>query len=361
MADTTKWKIGFKKAAAWGTAVAVGAGDGVLLVSESMSEGIPEEIPDEAIGQAMSGQAMQGNVKTEGNFVETVRFEGFEKRLALFCGGDSVSAVGESTVAHRHAMPFAPSNEGLFGTLVVDKAVGSAVYEYPGVKLNQLELAHDKGRLQATFSGIANRCERASVLNTGTTMQALTYPTSGLVAIFNQLKVKLHQLTGAESNLLDADEVLVSSAKMTLSRNLAGDYVCGSNSGEINEPTTNGFPTGSIELTFPKHTPDVDALIKLAQTRQVGSVAPAFKASLVWSGPICDAAIPFELEVLIANMTISKAPANAGSPGAKVPVTMTFAIHAPVTDALGTDWAWAKAAGAPVQFAVTNKNASAAA
>jgi len=360
MADTSKWKVGIKQGANWGDAVAVGANDGVLLVSESLSEGIPEAVPDESIGMSMAGTPLQGNIKTEGNVVETVRYEGFERHLALFCGGDTPALVDGATAAHAHTMPFLASNSGKFATVAIDKAVGS-LYEYPSVKFNQLELAHDKGRLQATLSCIANRCNRASTLNTPASLAALSYPSVGLMAIFNQLKVRLHQLTGTESNLADADELLVSSAKLSLNRNLAGDYVCGSRSGEVDEPSSNGFPSGTLELTFPKHTAAVDTLIALAQTRAAGCVPPSFKASLVWTGPVLEAAIPYSLTAMFANLTIAKAPANAGSPGAKVPVTMTFNVSAPASDGLGSDWTWAKAGGSPAMFVVVNKNSSAAA
>ena len=62
MAGTTEWSVARKKAAAWGTAVAVAAGDGVLIASESLGPGVPDPIKDENVGDSLTGGTYQGDM-----------------------------------------------------------------------------------------------------------------------------------------------------------------------------------------------------------------------------------------------------------------------------------------------------------
>jgi hypothetical protein len=55
-------------------------------------------------------------------------------------------------------------------------------------------------------------------------------------------------------------------------------------------------------------------------------------------------------------VTLVTAPTNAGSPGAKVPVTINMKVQTPQTATLpdGTEWAWSTAGTDPFRFQVQN-------
>lgn len=362
MAGSTAWRVGFKKADVWGEAVPVGAGDGIKIASESFGSGVPEPIKDENVGDSLTGQTWQGNVALEGNIVEPVRYEGFGKRLGLFMGADVVSDIG--VAAKVHTMAFKPSNTGLFGTLAIDKGLGATaarLWEYPSVKLSSLELNHDGGRLVATWGAMANLCQRDAAEQAAHDFANLSYPTTGLLAIFNQLTVSIKEVTGAEGNLAAGDEKFVNAASFTANRNLSGDHVSGSRAGTIDEPETDGLPEAQVKLTFPNFVSGLDDLIAEAIKRQGGGRPKKFKAVLEWKGTtIAGEAIPYSIRLELPSLTIADAPVNASGPGAKVPVEITFDVTTPDAVGNGTDWSWVTPGGDPFRFVLTNLDADSA-
>lgn len=360
MGDTTQWRVGWKKGSTWGTEVALDAAAGLYLVSESMPDGILELIPDENIGQSLSGTPMQGNFRADGgSIVEIVRYERFENRLALFMGADTNTLDGAGRL---HTMPFQPASTGKFGTLGIDKALGAnQQYTFPSVKLISLALSHDNGQLRAEWGCTANKLERASSVNQDTQFNLLTFQ-SGLMAIFNQSQVLLDEITGSEGNLTAGDERLVSAISFECNRNLEGDFVNGTKAGEIDEPQVNGFPEAMLTLTFPNYTAAVDALIKASQQRQTGNKPKRYKATVLWTGPVIGAGPETYLLALdFPSLVLESAPANAGSPGAKVPVEIAFKVVTAETVPNGSDWAWVTAGTSTFRARMRNTNASSAA
>lgn len=361
MAGTTSWLVAWKKGSTWGTAVVVAAGDGIKIVSESMSSGVPEPIMDVNVGDALAGSVMQGNFKAQGNIVQPVRYDGIERILAPFFGGDTKTAHAGETIVFDHLMDFAASSTGYFGTLVFDKGMGAShIWEYPSCKPTSLELAHADGKLQATWEFIADRCERGSPTNVNTDVAAATVPNTGSLAIFNQMTLLFKEVTGTEGNLTSGEELLVTDLKLTINRNLSGVAVSGSKAGSYDEPETDGLPEGKLEFTMPNLVAAVDNLIKAAATRQTGSVPKTYKAQITWLGNnVTGSAVPTKhsLDIKLPALTIAEAPANAGGPGAKVPVTLTFNIQTPqwtYVSGNGTDWSWVVAGTKPVRALLVN-------
>lgn len=359
MAGTTAWRVAWGVAAAWGTAIdlttasAVG-GHLIKIASESFPSGVPEPIKDDNVGDVLSGATYQGNFNLEGNFALPVRFDGIERFLALFLGDDAGSVIVAG--AYEHLMVFQPSNVGLYGCLVMDKGIGEPYYEYETVKLTQIELGHDAGRLMATIGGIANKLTRTGALNGATEIDALDFLSVGTLGLFTQLQVRLKEVTGAETALAGGDEVLVSEAKVTLNRNISGDHVTGSSAGEVDEPETDGLPEGQLVLSFPNYKAALDAMLKAGQDLQTGRVPKTYKADLIWTGAEIGATgESYQLRVEIPAMTLGDGPTNAGGPGAKVPLEATFNILTPQTAPDG-DMAWVT--GTPLApFAIIVQNA----
>lgn len=360
MAGTTNWTVGFKKATTWGTAVALGAGNKIKIESETMSDGIPEVIRDDNVGDRLSGGTYQGNKVIEGNIVLAPRFEGFERLIAQLQGADTFSEPQVGIVG-QHLMDFQASNTGIFGTLAMDKGIGTLgaqTQEYESIKVVSVELNYKNGKLMATVGLIANHLERTAPVNGNAQFVALTLPAAGLIVLFNQLTVRAKAVTGAEGNLSGTDDLKVSDARITINRNIKGDVVAGSN-GEIDEPETDGLPVASVTLTFPNYTAAVDALVKPAQTLQANRRPTLYKMELFSIGPTIagsSPAVSHEMRWLFPALTIGKAPTNAGNPGAKVPVEVTFHVVTPEAGALpnGADWTWVVADGAPFRLKMVN-------
>lgn len=363
MAGTTGWKVGFKKAVTWGTAIAMAALDQMKIVSEGMPEGIPAPIADANIGDSLKGQNMQGDVNVEGPFAEIARFVGLERRLALFMGSDAITIV-QAGLVFEHVMAFKPSNTGKFATLVTDKGLGNArLWEYPSVKLSGYEATHEDGKLQFSWNTLANKCQRevASQINGATEMTALTLPTTGLMIIFNQIKVLLKAVTGAEGNLAGGDEILVTSLKTSCNRNIKGDHESGSNAGFIGEPETDGLPEAMLSFVIANYGTVIDDLIKEAIKVQAGREPKQYKAQIIWTGKDIATSAPlkqYTLTLEIPALNITTAPVPGSGPGAKVPVEVSMDIVTPQAVPNGTDWAWVVAGGDPFRWKLQNTNAT---
>ena len=374
MAGTTDWIVAVKQSAAWGTALAVGADDGIKITSETMSSGIPEPIKDENVGDALSGGTLQGNVTAEGTIVAPVRYKGPTSGLLMALlmgnsgagGASGIPEVIEVATTFLHHMLFQNSNTGLFYTMVMDKGLNGAdlPWEWPSVKLGQTEFGHADGKVMITPTNMARSVERASSINGDAQIALVTHVTEADLAIFNQITVFLQEITGAEDNADANDEILVTDAKMTINRNLSGDHESGSNAGYISEPETGGMPTAQMELTIADYKDNVDALIKVSQIIQPCRLPKIYKASLIWTGceiPGTTQSDTFFMRFDIPAMTLADAPVNASGPGSKVPATLTFDINTPQVDTLpnGTDWAWVVAGDTPFRYQLQNDLASA--
>lgn len=373
MAGTPDWEVAVVQAATWGTAVAVGANTGLKIESESMSEGIPEPIKDENVGDSLSGGTYQGNVTAEGALVAPMRFLGPSGQLLMALlmgqsGDENGGASGapeevELGVAHAHYMYFQASNTGLFATVVIDKDLGDDnYYEYPTAKISGIEFNHNNGKLMGTFNMIANKCERSSLTNVVAAVGAVTHVTTGRLCLFNHIEVLIAEVDGSDANLDSDDEILVSDAKIMVNRNISGDHVSGSSAGIIDEPEVAGFPEATLEFTIPDYSTALDTLIKGAQAVQDGRVPKTYKATITWTGPDIPGTASsnkFSMQFDFPALTIATAPTNAGSPGSKVPVTIGFNIVTPQATPGGTDWAWVTAGTIPFRFVIQNSNSAA--
>jgi hypothetical protein len=367
MAGSTEWIIGFVKAAAWGTAVAVGAGDILKMESESVPEGIPDPIPDDNIGDSLSGSVYQGNVSLEGVINPAARFEGNAQRLLYMLMGEHTNQAGtpgvptelEASYYYAHQAFFQPSNTGLFGTLAIDKNVGTdKIWEYPSAKPSQLELTHANGKCMLGCTMICDRLVRDSSVNTSAVL-ATVDGTSGLLIILNHLTFMITEVTGAEGNLDSGDEINITDMKLNINRNLAGDHETGSNAGYVGEPETNGMPEANIEFTVANYNSGNDALILDAQTIQSGRLPKIYKASLVWDGHDVPGATPgnnYKFQFDFPSLVITSAPASAGSPAAKVPVTIGLKVQTPSAASMpnGSDWTAFTAGTEPFRLTTYN-------
>ncbi len=364
MSLTSKWTVALKKATEWGTALAVAAGDLIKISDEGFGPGIPTLIKDFNVGDVLSAGAFQGDTDVEGPLNIPVRYEGAERFIAPFMGSDTVTEL-EAGIAYQHELIFAPSIIGKFFTLVMDKGLGSLgdkLWEYPSVKPNQLELSHDSGKLRAALSCLANRCERvaASQINDGTTMAAATLPAAGLLALFRQCQVWVKEVTGSEDNMAAGDLIKATGVTHSANRNMQGEHVTGSN-GEIDEPETDGEPEVKLTISASRYTAALDALLIEAQKVQDDFEPKTYKSTIKWTGPKIPTTAAdnrYSIAIDTPAMTLENAPVNAGGPGAKVPVELTFAVQAPQAAPNGTDWAWADSPNKVYRIVIVNGNAA---
>ncbi|MFH1057802.1 MAG: hypothetical protein V1797_03855, partial [Pseudomonadota bacterium] len=78
-------KAAFKKASAWGAAVAVTNADAFLFTSEKIAR-TREHLPDDSAGQAFAVAADRGQITCGGDLSAYLRYQGLEVLLALALG-----------------------------------------------------------------------------------------------------------------------------------------------------------------------------------------------------------------------------------------------------------------------------------
>lgn len=376
MAGTTEWKMSWKKATVWRTAVDTDEVlREVLFESENMPALMPEIIQDANVGDVLAQGIVQGNVSGEGTIVIPVRFEGVEYFIALFNGDDVVVAggtdIGETAgTAVQHVMLFQASNTGKFGTLCIFKGGADRLWEYETAKISQIELNHANGKLMMTPTLIPNLCNRA--LGAGNAqasdnLASITAPSTSLLALFNQLTVRIKEVTGSEGNLSSTDDICVTNAQITMNRNLTGiPDSCGA--GEVGEPETDGLPEAMLSLSLADYDDANDAFVKDAQTKQADGTSKIYKAQVFWEGKDIAGSDSttgkgtggvniYEVACDLPAMQVMEGNPNAGSPGARTSFDLQFKLITPQTAGNGTEWTWVVAGSTPFRTRVINENA----
>lgn len=239
-----------KKGTTWGTPVAAGALDGLLLTGETLGIGAPEDLAAAEAGVGFQQTSEAGDVNIEGNLSGFLRYDSALWRLiALGMGSASVSVV--DTTGQQHTLDFLDTLDGLFGTLVIDK--GPEVWEFPGAKVIGFAVRGEAGR-PVTFE-VTARCDglnrnTSSGTNNNTTIANVTYRSKALRVLFQHLTFRLNAQSDAA--LASGDAIQISSFVLTLTRPHSADHVSGQ--AAIIEPTENGLPTVNFEFALPEYS-----------------------------------------------------------------------------------------------------------
>lgn len=148
--------VGWKQnTATWGSGLAalVGSGDGLELISESLTAD-SQLIENESVsGQATQLPGAAGNIFHNGDIVVPGYYQGCETLIAQVMGTAAAPAQQGGTAAYLHVYTLAENHEGKEGTLVLDHSF--VVREYPHVKLSRWEGNCENGkRLDMTFGGV---------------------------------------------------------------------------------------------------------------------------------------------------------------------------------------------------------------
>jgi len=249
--------IGLKKAADWRTAVACGANDGILILSESFKQTI-EHLDDDSAGLAFVQRTDKGKIAASGGLEAYMRYEGLDVLLALIMGTAGVPTQPNPlyTAVYQNSYVMADNLSGLFATLAMLKK-SDKVFEYPTVKFHQFGLSGEMNApIKITAEGIANLLELASATNTAGTMANITYPDKGNRIIFNKdTHFWLNDESGAA--LAVGDAIYPSGFDLSFNRPMEADLVAGNE--DVDEPVGEGFPEITLTLNFPRYNDANDA------------------------------------------------------------------------------------------------------
>lgn len=309
-----------KKASAWRTALACGAGDGILITRESLGAKAPKYVDDNSLGQAeISRSVMTGESIANGSLDGILRFEGWDLLLALTMGVSNYAAGANSK---EHLYTTKDTLAGLFATLAVKKTgTTHDVWEVPSAKLTGFTIRGRVGELcNISFRFSGNKIETESTINTTATMATVTYPLAasadGQVKMDTSTSLQMNAFGGAA--LGAGDKIYPIEFELSYDRPFNESFEAGYLDGS--EPAQNDFSKGAIKLSFDKYGLDdfVDAVT--AEANQ--------KMKIVFEGGIIAGADTYKLEAYLPCVSFQSVLADVGGPG-PIPMSIEGKLLAP--------------------------------
>lgn len=312
--------VGIKQASDWGTAVACGAGDGLLINEDSIKQTV-ESLKDESWGIAAIKSSDAGAVNVAGTMGGYLRYDGMDVILALAMGKAGAPVQQDATDAYSNKFEIKSSIDGLFATYAALKQTDK-VSEHPGMKIHGFTIAGAMNA-PATFrlSCIANGLVLDSETNTAATMANVTYSTSGLRIIPNlnqNFHLLLNDATGAALDSgQSGDQVGILDFELSFERpmEIVPDFLNPTGG----EPSQSGHPVASLTIGFPRYDADNFGLFTdwLAATNK--------KGELYFKGPVISGEHSYSFKVSLPNLRITDADATPTGPG-RIPARVTFDV-----------------------------------
>jgi hypothetical protein len=238
-----------KRAAQWGTAVAVGANDGLLILPHSIRKQRASQV-DDSLGLYWPNESDPGEIAVSGDLPMYLRYDGIDLLIALAMGATAGAPARQgATAAYAQAFFLADNLDGLFATFCVDNNVN--IDEFRSLKVIGFTLRGEVGKpLQVTFHIIGDDREDSSAVNTS--FAPVTYFETRNRVLMSQGSMRMNDAAAAA---LDAgDEMYPGAFTLTCRRKLEGAYGIQGTFDIIDEPTNAGVPEVTLELEFPRYT-----------------------------------------------------------------------------------------------------------
>jgi hypothetical protein len=302
---------------AWGTATAVGAGDGVWVIDDLKTQLKKQVDEDDSAGQSFIGSMQVANNEVQkGELPMLLHFhDTFMNPLwALTCG---TGGTAPTSAGYGYTNTFEPATNktGLFATIVRDKV--TFIEEVPSAKFTGFDLSFGaNGRGMLTFHFLGDRAKVDSSTNTATQIAALTYPTQGLRGFFKDLVFRLNLASGGA--LGASDEYKVTDLKLSYSQKLDTLYVSGQD--YVIQPEDDDYPDISLTVTFDRLTSTTDDF------QGYHSANTSLKGDITITGPVLGTGT-YKLLWQFPNLIVTDAPVPFKSGAKNVQPHATFKAY----------------------------------
>jgi hypothetical protein len=250
-------KAAIKKASAWGTAVACGANNGILILPRSIKKDASVDV-DNSLGNFWAKDGTLGPIKVEGALPAYLRYDSLDVLIAEFMGIAGAPAQQGGTTAYAFLYRLDTDTDGYFATLAVN--MKNYIEEHPSAKICGMIIKGEVGKpLQITFDIMSINKVYDSVVNTLVTYNNVTYFEQANRVRFSE---GVFRMNDASAGALGAGNAIYpSSFEFSAKRKLKGEYdgqykyTNGSNVQDmIDEPQNDGAPEFTLKLDFPRHT-----------------------------------------------------------------------------------------------------------
>lgn len=239
----------WKKSTTWGTAVAVGAGSGLLITNDGGLQLRRAYQPLEELDAPVHrGGDLDVNDPVDFSPTFNVRYDpgAAGTLIASFFGTDVVTTPG-GTTPRLHTLTWADNLRGIHGTFCVERP--GKVYEVPSVKVMGLDFTLQNGRLVATAKLRGDDVKDDSSINGATQMDAVTATTPfGDRLRWAEGAVRMNAEAGP--TLIGTTPLVVNSLDISLNRSFDAEHALGALS--LIEPEENGIEEVTIRLGFPR-------------------------------------------------------------------------------------------------------------
>jgi hypothetical protein len=281
-----------KKAAAWGTAVALGANNGILILPHSLRKQRGSDV-DDSLGIYWPNESDPTEIAVAGDLPMYLRYDSIDLLIALAMGATGGAPTQPDNVndpnTYQQFFTLADDLDGLFATFCVDNNVN--IDEFRTVKLAGFTLRGEVGRpLQVTFHCVGDDREDSSAVNPD--FAAVTYFETKNRVKYSQGVFRMNNAGGAA--LAGGDEVYPSAFTLTYRRQVEGAYGIQGTFDIIDEPTNSGVPEVTLDLEFPRYT------TKAHFTDWAANQAK--KMDMVFSGAVIDVNYAREFKLEFPNL-----------------------------------------------------------
>lgn len=244
-------KAAIKKATVWGTAVACGANNGILILPGNIKKDRSAQV-DDSLGLYFAQDADIGEIKAEGSIPMYLRYDSLDLLIALAMGATGGAPAQQgATAAYAQKFTLADDLDGLFATFCLYNQVN--VDECASLKLTGFTIKGEIGRAcGVTFDAIAIDKITGSVVNTSVTFANVTYFETANRVLYSQGVFRLNAQGGAA--LGSGDVIYPKSFELSYKRKMSGVYGVSGSFNLIDEPTNDDMPELKLKLEFPRYT-----------------------------------------------------------------------------------------------------------
>lgn len=326
---------GAKKGAAWGTAVVLGAGDGIRILPDSIVKSRVNN-PDDSLGEAYSKSADPDVIAVSGALPGYLRYDGLDLLIALVMGATGGAPAQQGgTTAYLQSFTWGNCLDGLFATVAMN--LNTMVKEFPSLKFMGMKISGEVGKpLMVEFNVIGDDLVEDSAINTFATMANITF--APVDRVLFQHGVFRMNLTSGAALASPGDVIKPSKFELDIQRPQQGVYATETDVDIVDEPTGSEVPKVTLTLTFPRLTGNTEF------TRW--DAGAPYKMDMTFTGANIDGAFDYTMTFEMPSLVYSdvNAPADQGA----VPNDVVF-------DVIGIDVApTGMAVNAPVEITVIN-------
>jgi len=288
---------GTKRGTTWGTAVALGAGDGVLAKDDGGLALVQTYEQYEGIDQIMP---MDGELSLIGPIEFAPRIDlqyemGAWGRWLAALWGTAGTPQTLTTGVYKHTFQYADSVSHFF-TFCQERP--GKIWEVASAMPYKLNLKPDGSKIAAVLGLRGNTLIDDSTVNTATQIDALTYASRGNFVNFIHGSFLMNEQGG--SALGSGDAVTISDFELNFERAIDAVHVLGSS--VLAEPKEGAFPRNTLKITLPRATST-----NMAYFSSFKSLT-SYKAKLEFTGALISGSYYYKITFYLPRLRLQVAP-----------------------------------------------------